>query len=162
MSLGQHIGYFIGKKGHEMELVFLRRTVPVRSRSDALRMDRADFVGLIHQGPRTDGWSGMIPSGRGTLYVPAVKDKQGAVNALRERYNSVLVEKDRYDSDPAYALEKELKGHDWFYHYSDDHSVFSAGERHWDLIRDLLRKVDSAIAKKLWSQYAPEGFRLPD
>ena len=38
------------------------------------------------------------------------------------------------------TLEKALAGHDWFYEYSDDHSVWSRG-------RDALANISSLMSK---------------
>lgn len=54
-------------------------------------------------------------------------------------------------------LEKELRSHDWYYHYSDDHSVWSRGRAQWQKISALLKKaqeVDRARADALYKKYS--------
>jgi len=121
-------------------------------------IDRPDFLGLVSKAPKT-GWGGMVPLPAnldGVRYVAASDEKAVAAEALRAAAAEVKGEADREASDPAYALEKALKSHDWFAHYSDDNGVFFASERHWDKIKALMAKVPPAVAEALLDQYKPK------
>jgi hypothetical protein len=51
-------------------------------------------------------------------------------------------------------LYRQLLGqHDWFYAYSDDHSVWSAGKSHMARILDLQKHLDADFS--IWDEYAP-------
>lgn len=59
----------------------------------------------------------------------------------------------------------DLKAHDWFYDYSDDHSVWTRGRNE----RKQLQNVASTLVKtkqastdevtELWNTYAPDRFQ---
>jgi hypothetical protein len=42
---------------------------------------------------------------------------------------------------PMEELKSRLGSHDWYFHYSDDHGVFMAGQRAHDTIRALVRQL---------------------
>lgn len=52
---------------------------------------------------------------------------------------------------------KLLAGHDWYYAYSDDHSVWSAGERARATLRELRKELDPDA--KIWDEIAPDDFK---
>ena len=78
-----------------------------------------------------------------------------AVAKVREDHAALVAEKLRYDSDPAYALEQELKVFDWTTDASDDHRVVRAGEAHLRRIHALKARVDPTIANALFAKYTP-------
>lgn len=54
---------------------------------------------------------------------------------------------------------------DWYYEYSDDHSVWTRGCRQRDNIRDAELKalrggVDLRDINTVWNKYAPEGCKV--
>jgi len=60
------------------------------------------------------------------------------------------------------TLESLLKSHDWYYQYSDDHSVWQRGRDQADEIR---RQKDiccglglDSIANELYNKYKPKNF----
>lgn len=58
-------------------------------------------------------------------------------------------------------LEEELKCHDWYFDYSDDHRVWKNGQAHRDKIRGMmsqLKKDHPEEVKALWNKYAPAEF----
>jgi hypothetical protein len=59
-----------------------------------------------------------------------------------------------YNEDDYKSL---LAQHDWYYDYSDDHSVWQRGNRE----RDTLYKYQDAVDPdyKIWNEYAPEMFQ---
>lgn len=63
--------------------------------------------------------------------------------------------------NPELHLERELASHDWFYHNSDDHTVFVRGEAQGRLIQEILQKVTPEAGRFLWEKYAPPGWGLP-
>ena len=58
-----------------------------------------------------------------------------------------------------------LSGHDWYYDYADDFSVFEKGMRSKKKIMTLLKEVmtlgmDPSAAVEIYNQYAPERYKL--
>jgi len=51
---------------------------------------------------------------------------------------------------------ERLKHHDWFYDYSDDHSVWTRGRKDRGAIDSAQKRYDPDHA--LWNQYCPEMF----
>lgn len=58
-------------------------------------------------------------------------------------------------------IETALRTHDWFYDYSDDHSVWTKGNDQRKRIADALRTLPIEQARELWDRWAPKGFRFP-
>ena len=162
----QDYNYFGRMPGHDFVLVFLSRAIPVTSVKDLGRMERADFVGMLKTAPGLSGWHGYTvdESGRAHGLADRCPDAETAAQALRQLHFQTRVEYQAEQErlkDPAYALEKALKAHDWYSSYSDDFRVYSAGEASLDVIRDLLKKVDEETANRLWDQYAPATVSRP-
>ena len=57
-------------------------------------------------------------------------------------------------------LETALKGHDWYFDYSDDPGVWREGKDQQGRIKQLIKAVTPEAAAELWSKYAPRGFEL--
>ena len=53
---------------------------------------------------------------------------------------------------------KALAGHDWYYDYSDDHTVWSRGAGVRAKLRDMRAQVDPT--GKIWNEYAPDQFKI--
>lgn len=57
-------------------------------------------------------------------------------------------------------LEQALRRHDWWYEYSDDHSLYSRGRAERDQINWMIRALESAgqhqEAKDLYSKIKEE------
>lgn len=70
--------------------------------------------------------------------------------------HEIFLEKNPFDN-----LEEQLKKHDWFYHYSDDHRVWSNGEKHWKIIRKLIEQIPTEKVLQLWEKYAPKDWGCP-
>ena len=51
-----------------------------------------------------------------------------------------------------------LATHDWFYDYSDDHSVWSRGASIYNKLHGLKAKVDPT--GKIWNEYAPAEYKI--
>ena len=77
-----------------------------------------------------------------------------ARNAEVKSTQSYDINEPKYDVEDYKSL---LAGHDWYYDYSDDHSVWTRGSNE----RDKLYKYQDAIDSdyKIWNEYAPEMFR---
>jgi hypothetical protein len=62
------------------------------------------------------------------------------------------------------TLEKLLKGHDWFYQYSDDFRVYERGDRESDAINEVINALKSAgfgkEADDLYDKYLPEQLKF--
>jgi len=46
---------------------------------------------------------------------------------------------------------KQLRYHDWYYNYSDDHRVWKAGSANYDLIRD--KSKENVIYKRMYNEF---------
>jgi len=53
---------------------------------------------------------------------------------------------------------KLLKSHDWYYDYSDDHSVWKRGVAARDRLRALQKDLDPT--GEIWDEHAPEGYKM--
>lgn len=86
-------------------------------------------------------WTGMEP----VTYIAELIDKD-----LRVFFDNLPKLKD---------FERRLKYHDWYYEYSDDHSVWRTGVNEQNEIRQLmeeLKKVDMGDeARGLYDYYCP-------
>jgi hypothetical protein len=51
-----------------------------------------------------------------------------------------------------------LAGHDWYYDYSDDHSVWARGKSEREALRDMRKHIDAD--GKIWNEYAPDDFKM--
>ena len=60
-------------------------------------------------------------------------------------------------------LESAIKGHDWYYAFSDDRRVFSAGQTRADQISRLFETCKSVAGEEtavaIWNSAAPADFR---
>lgn len=61
----------------------------------------------------------------------------------------------RIENDPLFALEDAMKRHDWYYHFSDDHRVWSSGEGNAKRIGKLSRSVPKKEFDRLMEKYCP-------
>jgi len=100
------------------------------------------------------------PDGRGSSYG-SEETLEDAIAEVRMVHAELVSDKTRREIDSAYALECELKWHDWYYHMSDDGGVYRGGEAHDRMIRDLVTKTPAETVRTLWTKYAPEGFTCP-
>ena len=46
---------------------------------------------------------------------------------------------------------KQLRYHDWYYNYSDDHRVWKAGSANYDLIRD--KSKENLTYKRMYKEF---------
>lgn len=51
-----------------------------------------------------------------------------------------------------------LQRHDWFYAYSDDHSVWKRGAAEATKLREAQIRLDPLYT--LWNEYAPAQFKI--
>jgi len=154
----RHVNYFIGMTGHAFALVFEHEVIDVTDRRQCSDLvGRADFVGLVSKAPKT-AWCGMVPciEHDGANHTGERATKAEAADAVRAEADALRAEADHVASDPAYALEKLLKAHDWFAHYSDDYGVCAASDRHWNKIQEQMIKVSPEVAEALLAKYRPE------
>jgi len=165
--IARHVNYFLGKPGHDFALVFEDRVVDIQDRSYSKLLSEPGLVGLIESAPAMKTrferltqttWRGSVPllTTDGMRYIPSVGTKEEAAEACRKEARLLREEADREATDPAYALEKALKNHDWFAHYSDDNNVCLASEQHWQKIEGLKLKVPKDVAEALVNQYQPK------
>lgn len=64
-------------------------------------------------------------------------------------------------ADPVALLERALKSHDWYSHFSDDPASYNAGAQSWQKITALTDQVLAADVFRLWQQYAPDDAFFP-
>ena len=152
----RQVNYFFGKQGHEFALVFAESTVIVTDRTQLRMVDRPDFVGLVSKAPATR-WGGLVPrvEGDGASYITDHPSIEAAADAVRAEASALRAEADRAATDPVYALERALKNHDWTSWASDDHRVWSAGERAAKQIEELRAKVAPEVYDALVAKYNP-------
>lgn len=53
---------------------------------------------------------------------------------------------------------KLLKSHDWYYDYSDDHSVWRRGSEAHSRLRGLQKSIDPT--GEIWNEHAPTDFKM--
>jgi hypothetical protein len=62
--------------------------------------------------------------------------------------------------DTMQEFEQALRGHDWFYAYSDDHRYYTKGQAEWQHISELWKKLKAAgqgdEAQALYTSIAPK------
>ena len=51
-----------------------------------------------------------------------------------------------------------LAGHDWYYDYSDDHSVWVAGKTQREILYTMRKQIDPESV--IWNEYAPDNFKF--
>ena len=61
-------------------------------------------------------------------------------------------------------FETMLRGHDWFYHYSDDHRYYTRGRDQRDAIdRAIVELTEQGLreeARQLFNDLSPDGFQM--
>ena len=61
-------------------------------------------------------------------------------------------------------FEAMLRGHDWFYHYSDDHRYYTRGRDQRDAIdraiAELTKQGLREEARQLFNDLSPDGFHM--
>jgi len=53
---------------------------------------------------------------------------------------------------------KLLSAHDWFYDFSDDHSVWKRGTAERDKLNGIRRRIDPE--NTIWNEIAPDMFKI--
>jgi len=53
---------------------------------------------------------------------------------------------------------KHLKSHDWYYDYSDDHSVWKRGVAARDRLRAMQKDLDPT--GEIWNEHAPADYKM--
>jgi hypothetical protein len=159
-----------GKFRHTFTLVFADRTVEAsgdywQNREGWVKdLHSPDLLGVVghpssHKHPKF-GVTVDRPDGRGSSWG-SYETLDEAVQEVRTRHSEMAADVARRQVDPLYALECELKCHDWYYCMSDDGGVYRAGAAHWNKVAEMLKQVPVDDAKALWTKYAPEGFTCP-
>jgi hypothetical protein len=100
------------------------------------------------------------PDGRGASYG-SEETLEDAIHEVRMVHAELVSDHARREVDPTYALECELRGHDWYYCMSDDGTVYRGGEAHYQQIVGLIEQVMPETVKTLWAKYAPKDFTCP-
>ena len=53
--------------------------------------------------------------------------------------------------------QQRLAAHDWFFEYSDDHSVWLSGRAELGQLQSMQRELDPDFA--IWNQFAPSDYQ---
>ena len=77
-----------------------------------------------------------------------------AKNAEVKSTKSYDINEPKYDMDEYKSL---LSRHDWYYDYSDDHSVWTRGSNERKELNRMQDAIDSDYA--IWNEYAPDMFK---
>jgi hypothetical protein len=121
-----------------------------------------DAVGAVSYNARHGAWSveATCPHTKTGLYYTAESAEEGAswlLAALADNAEDAAA----LAADPALRAAHLIKRMDWYSHMSDDHGVWSAGERAMKELLSALKEMDEESARLLWSAHAPEGFASP-
>lgn len=102
---------------------------------------------------------------------PAAAGEKAAENAEKKDADK-KAEEQAAPQDPEVVpaevvkLELMLRGHDWWFDFSDDASVRRSGGQSLDKIYDQLRVCEAAgfieDARKMWQRYAPKEHAIPN
>jgi len=137
-----------------------------QARATLNKIHHEDVVATFTKAPR-GGWAGQatVKSLRGGTYSLYSSDGGDDFEATKAEIVHKLEEYEaeyaRVESDPIAKLAALLKDHDWYSHFSDDFSVFSAGERSWRLIEEQAKLVDPGKARELFEQFSPKEINCP-
>lgn len=73
---------------------------------------------------------------------------------------------DWHSSKILHGIRKELKSHDWFHAFADDHRTLKNGSAHMEEIRNAIGWInkngdndDRKDAKRFWEESAPAQFK---
>jgi hypothetical protein len=123
-------------------------------------------AGTITRVPADNRWSGEY----GKTYSLSCGYMSGEANETKEEFAARLLKAQADDeaeeaaikADPAKELERLLTNRDWYYHYSDDHSVWLGGEATTRRMMALIEKVPADKVKELWGTCkVPEDIKCP-
>lgn len=98
-----------------------------------------------------DGTSDPAPKKKPAAPAGAPGKDAGAEKNSPQASASLTPEQENY--------VRHLKSHDWYYEYSDDHSVWKRGCTERDRLRLLQKDLDPT--GDIWNEHAPENFKLP-
>jgi hypothetical protein len=121
------------------------------------KISKADAMSAVATAIKSnDGWSAEYIGPRGNTRWVSGKSLPEVARKVRIQKTNDFTEENTIKNDPVLHLERELSCHDWYYAFSDDHSVWLGGEAHSKLIQKLIKLVPVEKAKELWAKYAPE------
>ena len=127
-------------------------------------LNLADVVGVATQGSNGT-WTGEHHHPvdiRSAVYLNGPYADLATVEAaIRQSYEDSIVEEIRIMASPTLQLERILQNRDWTSCFSDDHSVWAAGEANNRALKEILPKVPVDDVKRLWRQYAPGNISCP-
>lgn len=162
-SIWHSIGYWIGRKSgpNDFMLVCPDRAVQVDMKNYQTARDcvtqNADAFAVVTLPPayvKEQKFSITVCFDGKQYYAGAIIGREAAIEEARRMYAELRTEKVRYDSDPEYALAKEISQYDRYAAYSDDIAVGNAGDQHLAKIRELEKKVGNPEkVKALWEKH---------
>jgi hypothetical protein len=127
-------------------------------------LNLSDVIGVATQGSNGT-WTGehghpAYPAS--AVYLSGPYADLAIVEAeIRQSYVDHIVEETRIQASPTLQLERVLKNRDWTSHFSDDYSVWAAGEVNDRALKEILPQVPADDVKRLWQQYAPNNVSCP-
>lgn len=89
-----------------------------------------------------------------TANIMKQKAEIDARNAEVKSTQSYDINEPKYDMDEYKSL---LSRHDWYYDYSDDHSVWTRGSNERKQLNSMQDAIDSDY--KIWNEYAPDMYK---
>jgi len=133
--------------------------VNFRDHGDTFKVRDTASVGLALRNKKSGLWSAEMrhPVHGGTLWTLDHESPEAAAADLLAKARKEVEAEEAVRANPVAHLERELKRHDWYSAFSDDHGVWAAGERHLSEIRALMEKVPAEVAEELFAKYAPEA-----
>lgn len=157
---GPHLAALVFEDGSSLECDL---HVPASFEAASSRFNEA--VGLVLKVPANGKWDGHFQGPEGFDRVTgqdcSSDTAQEAIGKVLARRQKAVEEWDTMQKNPDKYLIRELKRHDWTYQYADDPRSWSAGDRHFDLIRRLIKKLPRKQAEEIWAMHAPAGYEFP-
>jgi hypothetical protein len=92
------------------------------------------------------------------VYITVWKHEKGEVR--KKHYSEACWELETFALE---MFDQMCKEHDWYYEYSDDHTVWKRGraaESNLILKYNWLKKRYPASAEAIWNAYCPKNFKL--
>jgi len=139
---------------------------PWRAGYDALNAIDAEKVAATFTEAQKGGWCGEArvqgaTGGFHNIYTRDGSTIDAAVADMTAKLHTHNTRIHALDTDPTTKLDVMLAATDWYAHISDDHAVWSGGERHSRATRDLMAQVPVETARALFAKHAPSNFACP-
>jgi len=127
-------------------------------------VNESQAIALAVLVPKTGEWDCKMQAAVGTVSRTVAGNGTTAAEAIEdvfEKANAWRAEETALQADPVALLERALKGHNWYSHFSDDHRTYVAGRQSGEEIDTLVGEVPADVAFRLWTQHAPDDVFFP-